>query len=91
MDSDPLPLLLGNQVCDAAVRHPGRPEYQIAVPQEVLQGGCGGCDAYKSARVRTPDPFGSDLADAVPVEGPVDGGHDVIGLVSVELWLFILD
>ena len=36
MDSDPLPLLLGNQVCDAAVRQPGRLEYRVAV----LEGSC---------------------------------------------------
>ena len=45
VDPDPLPLLLGDNIPDAALRHIGRPKYRIPVLQEVLQGGGRGCDA----------------------------------------------
>ena len=61
------------------------------MPEEVLQGGGGGGDAQETAGVRTPDPFDSNIANALSMEGPVDGGHDVFGLVAAELELLVLD
>ena len=55
-----------------------------------LQGGGGGGDAKDSAGTRTADPLDSDATNAFPVEGPVDGGRDVVVLVAVELGLFIV-
>ena len=69
MDPVPLPLLLGDNIPDAAVRYTGRPKYRTPVLQEVLQGGGGGCNAKDSEGIRAPDPLDSDAANALLVEG----------------------
>ena len=91
VDTDPLPLLLGDKVANATVRHPSRPEDCVPVPEEVLQSGGGGGDAEEAGGVRASDPLGSDIAGALPVEGLVDRGCDVVGLVVAELENHVVD
>ena len=68
MDPDPHPLLLGDDIRDAAVESARRPEYLVPVLEEALQGGGGGGDAKDAARVRTPDPLHPGIADAPSVK-----------------------
>ena len=48
----------------------------------------GGGGAQGSAGVRAPSSLHPDVADALPMEGPVDGRHDIVGLVLIELDVF---
>ena len=47
-------------------------------------GGWGG-DAENTAAVRGPDPLDSDVTGTLPMEGPVNQGHDVHDLDAGEL------
>ena len=53
--------------------------------QEALEGGGGGCDAKDAMSLRTADSLNPGVADAHTIEGPVDPGCDVLGLVQLEL------
>ena len=62
------------------------------MPEEVLQSGGGGGDAEEAGGVGAPDPLYSDVADALSVQGTVDLGYDVVGLISrlsliLTLWM----
>ena len=57
MDTDPLPLLQGDKVTNAAVHHPSRPEHRVQVPEELLQSGGGGGDAEEAGGVSASDPL----------------------------------
>ena len=85
MGADPLPSLRRPDIRDAGVGRARRPKNCISVLEEGLQSGGGGGDAQESAGVRAPDPLHPDVADALPMEGPVDGRHDIVGLILVEL------
>ena len=58
VDSDPHPLLLGNDVRDAGVDRPGRLEHHIMVLEEAPQGGGGGSGTKKAAGLRVSRPSG---------------------------------
>ena len=53
-------------------------------------GGWGG-DAKNAGAVRGPDPLDSDVAYALPMEGPVNQGHDVNSLDAGETAPAIVD
>ena len=89
MDPDPLPLLLGDNIADAAVPHPGGPEHRIPVLKEVLQGGSWGGDAKEAAHTRTAELIDPDVCDALFVEGSVDQGDDVLGFRAVQLAILV--
>ena len=67
VDSDPLPLLLGDDIRNAAVRQSGCPKDRVPVLEKVLQGGGEGGHAENATSVRAPDPLDSDIADALLV------------------------
>ena len=84
MDTDPLPLLLWDDISNAAADRSSRLSHGTPVFKEVLQGRGWGGDTEKAGCLRAPDTLDSGGADALAVEGPVDSRYDVFDSVSVQ-------
>ena len=80
MDLDPPLLLLRHDVREGVEDRPRRPQHQVSMLEQTLQGGGGGGDAKEAASLCTPEPFNPSIVDGPLVEGPVDCRDDIIDL-----------